>query len=323
MAVYTPTSPEEVQDFLKLFNTQNIGQYINHQEIQQGVENSNFFLSTSKGEFVLTIYERRVREDDLPFFLNFTQHLANKGIPAPKLIKLANDNLYGKLRDKPATIVSRLPGTSNDKHAQNPKLCHAAGIQLAQMHLAAQSFPQKRDNNLGIHAWQNLLNRARKLERETQNKNTPQHNFTTRAQAILDAVTREWPQNLPSAIVHADLFPDNVLIQENKIRGVIDFYFACHDALAYDLAICHLAWCHDNKGTLIPERSRELLNGYQSMRELSPEEQKYWHILCAGAGLRFFLTRWIDTILTDDDCNVVVKDPLPMLLAARTLINDK
>ena len=344
MAVYTPVSVADARAFLGLFNESEVGEYVSHTEIRQGVENSNFFLSATRGEFVLTLYERRVSADDLPFFLGFTRHLADAGIPAPRPLRLADGRDYGALNGRPAALLARLPGAGGDDSARDPRLCRLAGAALAEMHLAARSFGDVRDNDLGIAAWRGLLERAETLHLRgggdgdgdgdggsdgdgdgDNDDDDRQRDLARRGRRVLDAVERMWPRGLPSAVVHADLFPDNVLFDDGEIRGVIDFYFACRDFFAYDLAVCHLAWCHDAEdgdGAPADERSRALLAGYGSRRIPGEAEAEAWNVLSAGAALRFFLTRWIDTALTDDGCNVVVKDPLPMLRAAEYYLGE-
>ena len=335
MAVHTPVSEEAARAFLRLFPPEVTGGYLSHAGIREGVENSNFHLATDKGAFILTLCERRVAASDLPFFLSFAAHLHAKGLPAPEPVPLADGRLFAELEGRPACINRRLPGASSvppNGAAPAPALARAMGRLLGSMHLAAADFRGERANDLGPERWPALLAEGRKLASAggaggASGKESNEA-LAGRAEAVLDAILPRWPEGLAEAAVHADLFPDNILSQapegasEGKsggapaITGVIDFFFSCRAPLAYDLAVCHLAWCHDAAGRPAPEQAKALISGYEEIRPLPELERAAWHLLSAGAGLRFFLTRWLDVALTPPASDVAVKDPLPMLCIA-------
>ena len=238
MAVYTEIDDAELFDFLATYD---IGKPLSCKGIAEGVENSNFFLLTEKGVFILTLYEKRVREADLPFFLGLMEHLSAQGLTCPQPIKNRHDAALGRLADKPAAIVTFLDGHA--LHHPDPDACSALGGALAQLHLAGKSFKMTRDNALSVYAWRPLFtpfaDRAGQIAQDLR----------ALVEQELDLLERNWPRDLPSGVIHADLFPDNVFFLDHKISGLIDFYFACTDALAYDLAICVNAWCLSKDAT--------------------------------------------------------------------------
>ena len=347
MAVYTPVSADQCRDFLALYDSEQVGTYQTHKGILRGVENSNFFVETSRGQFVLTLYEKRVAAHDLPFFLGFANHLNQAGLAVPEAVQRSDRSWSGTIGGKPAALITRLAGESLDETQITPVLAAQAGRLIARMHQAAQNFTGKRANTLGFASWHKLLQEAHRLETAHPHKTKATGDKPlARAAQVLEFCTEhlDGMETLPRSVVHADLFCDNFLATGETIRGVIDFYFACEESLAYDLAVAAIAWSsrpqntQDTGGTQSTESKQSplqeaaleaLLEGYRTHRAqsdtlppISPAEQAAWRALCAGAGLRFFLTRFIDAHITDTDSQVAVKDPLPMLDLAETFAFD-
>ncbi|MGU9961538.1 MAG: homoserine kinase [Candidatus Puniceispirillales bacterium WSBS_2018_MAG_OTU23] len=297
MAVYTRVSIAELNDFLANYN---IGKAQRLDGITEGVENSNYQLITDdSGDYILTLYEKRVKPADLPYFINLMEHLASRDITCPHPIADNNGVVLKKLNDKAAAIFSFLDGSSNN--IPSAERCYAAGIALAELHIASMGFNGRRDNALNHLAWGTLL---------AEINDSPNHLFkylTIPAKTYLDETLAYWPTNLPSGVIHADFFPDNVLFTNDAVTGVIDFYFACDGFFAYDLSIAVNAWCFDDEFSR--EKYTALLNGYQSARKLTPAEIAAIPILCRGAAMRFFLTRLYDWINTPTDAQVTPHDP--------------
>ena len=299
MAVYTDITDAELEAFLQRYD---LGAPLSFKGIAEGVENSNFLLDTEQGRFILTIYERRVREAELPFFIDLMQHLAAKGFPCPTPIADRNGRALQALRGKPAALVSFLNGVSVRR--PSPAHCREAGVGLARLHLAGDGLKSRRANDLAQPAWAALYADQRPA-----------------AEALRPGLAREidedlamlalaWPRGLPVGLIHADLFPDNVFFMDGRFSAAIDFYFACEDAFAYDLAICLNAWCFEVDGAFNVTAARALVAGYQSLRPLSPVERFGLPILAHGAAMRFFLTRLIDWGRSDEGALVRPKDPM-------------
>jgi homoserine kinase type II len=298
MAVYTHVGEAELAAFLDGYD---LGEAHSLAGIAQGIENSNYFLQTARGAFVLTLYERRVREADLPFFLGLMQHLARAGIACPRPVPRRDGALYSPLCGKPAAIVSRLPGGSVTQ--PQPAHCRQAGAALAAMHLAAPSFALRRENALSLHA---CLPFAETLR-------TRADGFRTGLGGFLAGEARElasaWPIDLPRGIVHADLFPDNVFFEDDRLCGLIDFYFAASDFLAWDLAVCLNAWCFSPDGSFLPQNAAALFAGYEALRPLLSAERAAMPLLARGAALRFALTRLHDRLEERPGALVIPRDP--------------
>src|SRR6202041_1855232 len=283
MAVYTDVAAEDLARFLAGYD---VGELLSYKGIAEGVENSNFLVHTGIGNFILTLYERRVAERDLPFFLSLMEHLASRGITCPQPVKTKSGKTLGKLAGRPAAMVTFLDGL----WIRRPSAAHCAalGEALARLHLAGSDFPMQRANALSVAGWRALYDgcreRAHKVER----------NIEALVSAELDVLERDWPQNLPQGVIHADLFPDNVFFLGDRLSGLIDFYFACTDALAYDVAICLNAWCFETDHAYNITKGRALLSGYQRVRPLTAAEVAALPTLCRGAALRFLLTRLVD-----------------------------
>ena len=299
MAVYTDISDAELEAFLTGYD---LGAPLSFKGVAEGVENSNFLLETETGRYFLTIYERRVRRGDLPFFLGFMQHLARRGFPSATPIASRDGRLLGELRGKPAAIVSFLTGLSVRR--PTPAHCREAGAGLAWLHQAGAGFEGRRVNDLGHAVWAGLFEPLRGAAEELK----------PGLAALIDGDVRHlgaaWPVGLPEGVVHADYFPDNVFFRGPKFAGAIDFYFAADDALAYDVGVALNAWCFEPDGSFNVTAGRALVAGYESRRGLSEAERRALPVLAHGAALRFFLTRHADWGATPAGALVRPKDPL-------------
>ena len=306
MAVYTQVTFEDLEAFIATYD---IGSAVSFKGIAEGVENTNYLLETDVGRYVLTLYEKRVAEGDLPFFLGLLDHLAAKDFPCPVPIHDKQGRALRSLNERSAALVSFLDGVS--VHRPTPKHCQLLGEMLARMHLSAVDFDIKRPNALDPAGWRSLFDSCR-AEADA---------FATGLEAeiekdLADLVTC-WPDNLPTGVIHADLFPDNVFFLGDRLSGFIDFYFACDDILAYDLAICLNAWCFENDGQFNITKARALTNGYQKQRKLSADEIAAFPVLAGGAALRFLLTRLVDWLTPVDGALVKPKDPAEYLKKLR------
>jgi homoserine kinase type II len=299
MAVYTEVSDEALAAFLALYD---IGTLTAFRGIAEGVENSNYALKTTQGDFILTLYERRVRKQDLPYFLGLMEHLRGRGMPCPLPVRARDGRNLQELAGKMAAITTFLPGV----WPRRPQLSHCAplGEALARLHLAGEGFEMTRPNGLGPQSWGPLL------EKCLPQADSLLGGLGGDLQGWLADTLAHWPRALPTGQIHADLFPDNVFFLDGKISGLIDFYFACTDILAYDIAVCLNAWCFERHAELNVTMSRALLRGYQSVRPLSQAEIAALPVLCRGAALRFLLTRLYDWLNTPEGALVTRKDPL-------------
>jgi len=295
MAVYTDVSAEALEVFLQDYA---IGGLLSCKGIAEGVENSNYLLRTGNGSYILTLYEKRVQTGDLPFFLRLMQHLAQKKLACPLPVIRKDGALVGELAGRPAAIITFLQGMSTG----SPAVAHCRGVgeALAKLHHAGRDFDLCRENNLAVADWRPLwqMSRARvaaeladEIDRE------------------LDWLTRDWPQCLPAGIIHADLFPDNVFFLGEAVSGLIDFYFACNDFYAYDLAICLNAWCFEKDLSFNQTKAAAMFAAYGRERALAAEECAALPLLACGAAMRFFLTRLCDWFHVADHALVVKKDP--------------
>ena len=299
MAVYTDITDEELSLLLAQFD---LGAPLAFKGIAEGVENSNFLLETEAGRYFLTIYEKRVRADELPFFLNLLRWLADHGYPSAAPVANRSGELLQTVRGKPAAIVTFLPGLSVRR--PNAAHCREAGAGLARLHLAAQGYPAARANDLGQDAWAPMFAKLGGAAEALK------PGLAKQIQADLDRIAARWPKGLPEGIVHADWFPDNVFFQAGQFAGAIDFYFACVDAYAYDIAVALNAWCFEPDGSFNITSARALVAGYEAHRPLSPAERAALPVLAHGAAMRFFLTRLADWGATPAGALVRPKDPL-------------
>ncbi|GJE59083.1 homoserine kinase [Methylobacterium trifolii] len=298
MAVYTEVSDAALSRFLGAYD---IGGLLSYKGIAEGVENTNFFLHTTAGSYILTLYEKRVNEADLPFFLNLMGHLARRGLACPQPVRNRDGTALGRLCGRPAVIVSFLEGVS--VKAPGAHHCRELGRALAELHAAGADFGMVRANNLSVSAWRPLFAQAEAQADEV----SPGLSGRTRGDlALLEA---GWPADLPGGVIHADLFTDNVFFIGDGLSGLIDFYFACTDAFAYDLAICLNAWCFTADGAFRRDMGEALIAGYEAVRLLEPAEVAALPILCRGAALRFMLTRLVDWLNVPPGALVQPKDP--------------
>jgi homoserine kinase type II len=298
MAVYTEISDEDLSRFVAHYG---LGGLLSYKGIAEGVENSNYLVHTTTGTYILTLYEKRVDPADLPYFLGLMEHLNARGLTCPLPVRDQDGNVLNKLSGRHAAFVTFLEGVWPRK----PSADHAleVGRAMARMHLATEGFALKRANALGVSGWRPLFGK-----------------FAGRSDEILpglqklvaeelDLLETQWPGNLPAGVIHADLFPDNVFFIGKELSGLIDFYFACNDALAYDLAIALNAWCFEADFSYNVTRGRALIKGYEEVRVLTVAEKESFPLLARGAAMRFLLTRSYDWLNTPKDALVARKDP--------------
>ncbi len=303
MAVYTHVSSEALADFLARYE---VGELVSAKGIAEGVENSNYLVDTDTGRFILTLYEKRVDAGDLPFFLALTDHLAGRGLPVPRALRDRDGVQIQQLAGRPACLIEFLPGVS----VTHPTAvqARAAGAALGAMHAALADFAPERPNSLGPAGWSALARRC------GDDLDAIAPGLGQRITDELAHVDRHWPADLPRSVIHADLFPDNVLMHHDAVTGVIDFYFACSEVRAWDLAVTHSAWCFAPDGTgFDAARAAALVAGYESVLPLSDAERAAFPTLARGAALRFTLTRAWDWLNTPADALVTRKDPLAFL----------
>ncbi len=298
MAVYTQVADHDLARFVA---GHGLGELTSCKGIAEGVENTNYLLVTTTGRYILTLYEKRVDVKDLPFYLGLMEHLAGKGIACPLPVRDARGDQVGVLAGRPAAVCTFLDGLS----VRQPGVSHCAllGEMLARMHLAGLDYPRIRANALGPSGWQPLY--ARFSARADQ----VQPGLRGLIEEELATLLPVWPMGLPQGVIHADLFPDNVFFLGGRLSGVIDFYFACNDTLAYDLAVCLNAWCFDAAGRYDRAKGQAMFDGYQRVRKLNEDEQAAVPLLARGAALRFLLTRSYDWLETPADAIVKPHDP--------------
>jgi homoserine kinase type II len=299
MAVYTDVATEELAEFLKAYD---IGKLLSYKGIAEGVENSNFLMHTSKGAFILTLYEKRVAVDDLPYFLSLMAHLAERGVRCPQPARNRKGEVYSMLSGRPAAIINFLEGM----WPRRPNAAHCAGVgdALAKMHLAGGDFPLFRKNPLSVNGWRPLF------ELSAARADSVQAGLRDLIAHELDHLEAHWPSHLPIGVIHADLFPDNVFFLGDKLSGVIDFPFSCNDILAYDVAICLNAWCFEPDHSFNVTKARALLKAYGRERKLNVDEENALPLLARGAALRFLLTRLVDFLNVPQGALVKPKEPL-------------
>ncbi len=299
MAVYTEIADDEIAQFVAGYD---IGAVLSFKGIAEGVENSNYLVVTETGPYILTLYEKRVDPNDLPFFIGLMDHLAARGLTCPQPVRNRSGDALGTLAGKPAAIVTFLKGM----WIRRPRVdhCAAVGTALAELHLAGEGFQLTRRNALSVAGWRPLF------ERSAERGDSVLPGLVSAIRAELDLLEASWPRDLPGGVIHADLFPDNVFFLSNRLSGLIDFYFACNDFLAYDVAICLNAWCFEADGALNVTKARALLSGYQKVRPLSAAERAALPILARGSALRFLLTRLYDWLNVPPGALVAPKDPL-------------
>ena len=302
MAVYTKLEHQEVRKFLEQYNINNFKDY---KGITEGVENTNYLIKTSEQDYILTIYEKRVDENDLPFFIKLLSYLSENKFPCPKPIANKNNEKINRIKNKNAALVTFINGQSKNKITSEE--CFEIGKITAQLHEITKKFDINRKNNLSIENWESIF------EKTIKQKIDLDESIIKKTKNYLNFLKDKWPKNLPQGIIHADLFPDNIFFTNNKVSGIIDFYFACNDFFAYEIAICINSLCFDNNSTFNMTKAKNLIDGYTSIRTLSEDEKKYLPILSMGAAMRFFLTRLYDFYHTDNKADVKIKDPFEYL----------
>ena len=305
MAVYTKIPEDELKKF---FTKYDLGKLINYKEIKEGIENTNYFIQTEKGKFILTLYEKRVEEKDLPFFISLMKNLFDKNFISPEPIININGNYISEILNKKAAVVSFLNGKA--KKNLDPDNCFQVGLNSAKLHQITKGLSGKRENKLSVSSWRGIYNKVKK----DCHKIHP--NLSTIIEKNLSEVEKNWPSDIPSGIIHADLFPDNIFFKDNKISGIIDYYFSCYDFYAFEIAICLNALCFDGLKENLSfnvTKAKKFVDGYSSIRELTEKEKKSLKILCKGAAIRFLLTRVFDFLNLTEGAIVTVKDPIEYL----------
>jgi homoserine kinase type II len=306
MAVYTDVADDELRAFVALYD---IGEVLSCKGIAEGVENSNFLVATERGNFILTLYERRVARDDLPFFIALMDHLAHRGVACPTPLRGRDAIALRELCGRPAAMVTFLAGMWPRRI--QPFHCAGVGRALAALHSAGAGFPMVRANDLSVAGWRRLFEACRHRAGEVQ------PGLADELADELSFLERAWPGDLPCGVIHADLFPDNVFFRDREVSGLIDFYFACTDFFAYDLAVCLNAWCFEGDGSLNVTKARLLIDNYRRARPLAPEELATLPLLARGSALRFLLTRLFDWLNQPEGALVRPKDPLEFLRKLR------
>lgn len=306
MAVYTDITDEQAESFLADYD---LGDIVALKGIAEGVENSNYFLLTDRGRYILTLYEKRMAKADLPFFIDLMDGLVAQGVPCPQPVRARDGHALRTLADRPACIVTFLEGMSPRR--VKPRQCAAIGRALAELHKAGEALDLRRDNNLSIGSW-----RAQ-FETVGDKADSVQEGLASAIAGELDYLERHWPTDLPKGLIHADLFPDNVFFHGPELTGLIDFYFACTDALAYDVSVCLNAWCFETDGSFNITNAQLLLSRYRTVRPFSESELHALPVLARGSAMRFLLTRLFDWVNQQPDALVRPKDPLEFMRRLR------
>ena len=305
MAVYTKFQKENIEEILSNYS---IGKLNSFKGIQEGIENTNYFLLVDKKKYILTVYEKRVKSEDLPFFSDLMTGLNKAGVKCPIPIANKQKKTISNYNKKQLMIVTYLDGKA--KKILTPQNCKSVGIEVAKMHEITKSFKIKRKNDLSINSWRNLFNSVKK-ECSKIHRDLPKL-----IESNLKDVEKNWPSDLPKGIIHADLFSDNIFFNNDKFSGLIDFYFSCEDFYAFEIAICFNALCFDGESKNLSfnvTKAKNFIEGYNSIRKLTDNEKANIKVLSQGAALRFLLTRVFDALNTVDGAIVKVKDPLEYL----------
>ncbi len=305
MAVYTKLKKNELEEF---FSKYNLGSLLDYSEIKEGIENTNYLIKTEKGKFILTLYEKRVDEKDLPFFINLMKNLSDKNFPSPEPIINKNGNYISEILNKKAAVISFLDGYAKKK--LSPEDCYEVGINTAKLHLITKDLSGKRKNKLSVDSWREIYSKIQK----DCSKIHPSLSATI--EKNLSEIEKKWPKNIPAGIIHADLFPDNIFFKDNKLSGIIDYYFSCHDFYAFEIAICLNALCFEGNTENLSfnvTKAKKFIDGYSEIRKLSEEEKNSLKILCQGAAMRFLLTRVFDYLNLIKGAIVKIKDPIEYL----------
>ena len=310
MAIYTKISSRDIQLIEKKYS---LGKIIYFKGIKKGIENTNYLLKTKKQRFILTLFEKRVQSKDLPFFMNLMDKLNKYKINCPQPQRNKKGKFLIKIKNKTASIVSFVEG--KDKFKLNPKNCFEIGKNIAKLHMASKKVKLYRKNSLSLKDWPNLLNKI-----GNRSKIISPHLNNLMKESLLQ-IKKQWPDNLPYGIIHADLFIDNIFFKKNKFHGYIDFYFACNDFLMYEIAICINALCFDkknNKFIFNKKKSTNLIKGYSKIRKFSNKEKQSLNVLCQGAALRYLLTRTYDYLNTPKNAIIKIKNPKEYIQKLKT-----
>ena len=300
MAVYTNINKKDLSVINKKFKTH---KFISFKGIKQGIENTNYLLKSKNEKFILTIFEKRVSKKEIPFFMKLMDRLNNLNFNCPKPLRNSNGHYLFKLKNKTACIVSFLKG--KDKKILNIKNCYNVGKMVAAMHTSTKKIKLYRRNSMGVKNLNSLFNSIKfKSKKFTNVEKFLKKNFIE--------IKKRWPKKLPNGIIHGDLFIDNIFFRNNKLSGVIDFYFAANDFYMYEIAICINALCFDKNKTkfsINKSKVKNLIKGYESIKKISHREKKSLNILCRGAAMRYFLTRLYDYANTPKTALIKIKDP--------------
>ena len=305
MAIYTKLNKDNLKDF---FSKYNLGKLISYKGIEEGIENTNYLIKTTECKFILTIYEKRVQENDLPFFIGLMKNLFNANFKSPEPIINKNGSYISEILNKKAAVVSFIDG--NSKKVLSPENCFLVGVETAKLHMITKKLSIKRKNRLSVESWKNIYN---KVSKDCSKIHT---SLPKIIEKNLEEIEKNWPKNIPSGIIHADLFPDNIFFKNNKFTGIIDFYFSCYDFYAFEIAICLNALCFEGKNENLSfnvTKAKKYIDGYSTIRKLTEDEKKSLKILCQGAALRFLLTRVFDYLNLIDGAIVKIKDPVEYL----------
>ena len=305
MAVYTKLSENQLKEF---FLNYDLGNMLKYKEIKDGIENTNYFIQTEKGKYILTLYEKRVDTKDLPFFIGLMRNLYDEKFLSPNPIVNKNGSYISEILKKKAAVVSFLDGTA--KKVLNPNNCYEVGVNSAKLHLITKKLTQKRENKLSIKSWREIYNNVK----NDCSKIHP--DLSSIIEKNLDEIEKKWPKNIPSGIIHADLFPDNIFFKNDKLSGIIDYYFSCYDSYAFEIAICLNALCFEGKNQNLSfnvTKAKKFIEGYSSIRKLDELEKISLKVLCQGAAIRFLLTRVFDYLNLIEGAIVTVKDPIEYL----------
>lgn len=321
MAVHTQINQEELEIFLKNYQ---IGQLINYQGIMAGIDNSNFIINSTDNKFILTIFESRINYNDLPFYIELASHLSKKNICCPTPIKNNKNQFLTNIKNnKLASLVTFLNGKSLQPSINGlynnitPDHCYQIGLITAKMHLNVSDFNLKRENDLGVANFTDFFAKFSSLV------NDYQPNLKNKITSILQLLTNSWQYNLPSGVIHSDLFPDNAFFDNNnKISGIIDFYFAANDLFIYDFACIVNGWCFDQNNKFSQNNFNSLLNGYQQIRKFTKKELDFLNIALIASATRFLLTRLHDYFFTDKNSLVTIKDPQEYLTKIDYFLNN-
>ena len=305
MAVYTKLNDNKIKKILSYYNLGKLDQF---KGIEEGIENTNYFLTVEKKKFILTIYEKRVKSEDLPFFSNLMSSLNKSNFKCPAPIINKENKTITDFEGKKLMIVSFLDGKA--KQNLSPQNCGSIGTEVAKMHEITKNFKFQRENNLSVNSWRSLFDSV-KDKCSKIHKDLPKL-----IEENLSDVEKNWPKNLPRGIIHADLFHDNIFFNKDKLSGIIDFYFSCEDFFAFEIAICFNALCFDGVKENLSfnvTKAKNFIDGYTSIRQLTPEEKNNIKVLSQGAALRFLLTRVFDALNTVEGAIVKIKDPVEYL----------